>query len=394
LCLEARNLRLLLFFAGVLFLPTLVEADEFRLLPSFAQSLSYNDNILLESSNVQHDFISTTSGGLQLLDKTERLNLDVSARVDQLLYRDNTSLNSTNQFYLGSIRYSLAPKLSLSARGSYLLDYQPDRDLEVTGLPLTAAREKRYSFGASGDYVLTDKTTASLSYDHTEDLFNGRGFSDLRYDRGALSFTRDLTQFVRPTKGILSMGYVHYVYGTTEVSSYQATVGVSHSYQEKWSILVDAGPRYTESTFPSSLLTDETRTGWGAVGHATFHYRGEVTDASFAAGHELLPATGIGTTERTFVIFAISRRFAYELRGTLSAGYFYNNNTSTTSSLSRTRTNSQTMNISPGIRYEFNRDMFLEASYRFTRIDEDAPNTTINRNLFLIRFFIQHALME
>jgi hypothetical protein len=397
LCLEARNFRLLLLFVGALFLPTLAEADEFRLLPSFAESLSYNDNIFLDSSHMEHDFISTTSGGLQLLDKTERLDLDVSARIDQLLYRDNTSLNSTDQFYIGNLRYSLSPKFSLSARGTYTLDSRPDRDLEVTGLPLTAVREKRYSFGTSGSYAVTDKTIASLSYDHTQDLFNSRGFrsfSDLRYDAGSLSFTHDFTQFVRPTKGILSMGYVNYVYGTTEVNNYQATVGVRHSYQEKWSILMDAGLSYTESTFPSSPLTDVTRTQWGAVGHATLDYRGEHAHATFTAGHELLPATGIGTTERTFVIFAISRRFAYELSGRLSAGYFYNNNTSTTSSFSSTRTNSQTMNISPGMRYEFNRDTFLEASYFFTRIDDDIANTTINRNLFLIRFFIQHTLME
>jgi hypothetical protein len=392
--LEARCLRLLLFFVSVLFLPTFVEADEFRLLPFFSQNLSYNDNILLESSNIQHDFISTTSGGLHLLDKTERLNLDVSARIAQVLYRDNTDFNSTNQFYLGSLRYSLTPKLSLSTRGTYVLDSQPDSQLDVTGLALTAAREKRYSFGATGDYVLTDKTIASLSYDHTQDLYNSRAFSDLRYDGGALSFTHALTRFVRPTKGILSMGYINYVYGTTKANSYQGTVGVSHSYQEKWSILVDAGLSYTESTFPSSPLTDVTRNQWGAVGHAKLHYTGEVADASFTAGHELSPATGIGTTERTSVILAISRRFAYELRGRLSAGYFYNTNTSTTSSRSSNRTDSQTMSISPAMRYEFNRDMFLEGSYTFTRIEDHVDNTTTNRNLFLIRFFIQHALME
>ena len=105
-----------------------------------------------------HDFISTTSGGLQLLANTEKLNVDFTGRVDQLFYRDNPNFNSTDQFYKASLSYSVSPKLSLSLRGEYDRDSRPDRELFTSGLVLNALRREVSSEGFTGNYALTDKT--------------------------------------------------------------------------------------------------------------------------------------------------------------------------------------------------------------------------------------------
>ena len=103
----------------MMLLPPAAWADEFRLLPSVAEKTEYNDNIFVAPNNAPasqkyHDFISTTSGGLELLSNTERAALDVNARVDQLFYRDNPGFNSTDQFYKAALRYSFTPRLSVS----------------------------------------------------------------------------------------------------------------------------------------------------------------------------------------------------------------------------------------------------------------------------------------
>ena len=106
---------LVLFLWPAAFSPSLLHADELRLLPSIAEKFEYNDNIFIvpssaPSSQKLHDYISTTSGGLQLLDNTELMKLDVSARVDQLIYRDNPRFDSTDQFYKASLAVPWAPE--------------------------------------------------------------------------------------------------------------------------------------------------------------------------------------------------------------------------------------------------------------------------------------------
>ena len=85
-----------------------------------------------------------------------------------------------------------------------------------------------------------------------------------------------------------------------------------------------------------------------------------------------------------------------------SAGFFINK--SGQAQFAATPLNFVTFNIAPALRYEFgrerpggsqfSRDMFVEASYTFTRFEDKEANTTANRNFFMVRFFAQHALLE
>ena len=56
--------------------------------------------------------------------------------------------------------------------------------------------------------------------------------------------------------------------------------------------------------------------------------------------------------------------------------------------------NYETVYGTAGIKYEFSRDMYLEGSYNLAWIDNKVANTIGKRNLFLVRFFVQHAIME
>jgi hypothetical protein len=416
-CLEPPSWFILILAA--ILLPSLVEADEFRLLPSIAQTLQYNDNIFLSPDQHARDFISNTTGGIELFDATEKLNLDVTGQLTQNLYQHNTGLNSTDGLGSGSIHYSVNPQLALSATCSYSRAAQPDQVLLTTGLVLNGVTVDTAMYHAQADYSLTEKTAASLSYDHGTINYQGLSLDDLAYDTGTLSFTRDLSGYLPQAKGMLNMAYTQYSLTGVQVNNYEATTGFSYSLQEKWSIQMAAGLRRTDSSFETLVptgfffgpfffltgFTEQTQTsaGWGGVGQATISYKGEVTNASFAASRDVAPAAGQnGTVERTSFTLSANRRFSYDFSGFLDAGYFINKSSGGQFSLAPV--DFETLNLSPRIRYEFGRegsggsqsgrDMYVEASYTFTRLEDKIGQTTAYRNLFMVRFFAQHAVLE
>ena len=247
-------LLLVLLFAAA-FPPSLLHADEFQLLPSVAEKGEYIDNIFFAPAGRSklHDFISTTSGGLHLLDNTEQLNIDFTGRVDQLFYRDNPTFNSTDQFYNGSLIYAVSPKLTLSFKGVYNRDSSPDEWLYTSGLVLNALRREVSSENITGNYALTDKTAASLSYEHGEYWYKSLPYADATYDASGLSFVRDLADVVPNLKGVLNLGYTRYNFTGLTVDNYEATTGFQYAIKEKWSFQVNGGARNTESSFQDPL---------------------------------------------------------------------------------------------------------------------------------------------
>ncbi len=407
---RANPLFLLFFLCVAVFPPSLVHADEFRLLPSFAEKFEYNDNLFIAPANLTpnqkiHDFISTTSGGLHLLSNTERMNFDFTGRVDQLLYRDNPNLNSTDQFYKAALRYSVTPDLSLSLRGAYDRDSRPDRELFTSGLVLNGARREVSSEGITADYSLTDKTLSSLSYDHGEYWYRSSHFVSMTYDAANLGFVRDLTDFVNNLKGRLNVGYTHYMFTGLTTDNYEATTGFEYALHEKWTFLLDGGARYTQSAFQAQQIVgvlgpfvfvstqNVTTTGSAPIGTARLSYKGETTTAELSANRDVMPAYGsIGTLERTAITFNVKQKFTYELSGSLYGGYFLNK--SKAAQFSATPLDFTTWYASPSIRYDFNKDMYLEGSYIFIQADNNIASTTAYRNQVMLRLFVQHAIME
>ena len=96
----------------------------------------------------------------------------------------------------------------------------------------------------------------------------------------------------------------------------------------------------------------------------------------------------------------------WELSGTFSCEYYYNK--STQSGIGISTIDYQTLRIAPGLRYEFTRDFYLEGSYAFTRIYNNAANstslggittngpshTTATRNQFMLSLTYKHRMLE
>ena len=141
-------------------LPNLVMADEFKLIPSLAVRGAFNDNIFYTADDEEDDFITTISAGLELIERTERLDLDLSATVSPFFYDEYNDLDDVDQNYRGRIGYKITPRVRLSADAGYALDSRRDRDIETTGLVISTVERKRWTGGLSGDFTLSEKSAA------------------------------------------------------------------------------------------------------------------------------------------------------------------------------------------------------------------------------------------
>lgn len=397
-------------------------ADEFRLVPSVSVREEYNDNIYLDVRNATRDFITTTSPGVEVYDKTERFEGSLTGRVASLLYADTSSLDHLDQFYAGNGSYQATPSLLVKGSAGYLVDSRPDRLLLTTGLVLSANIRHQETFAGSADYTLGEKSALSLSYSYEQDLWNRTSIPDFTGNTGQLSFIYDLSSLVNNTKGRATATYNNYSFGfggsqSLPVESYSATLGATYALNEKLALNIDAGVVRTTSDvtrvqlvtagpFLLGFLQQGTETDVAPTATASLRYSGEKTTAELFAGHQVLPAMGsAGTTNRTSFTFNASHRFTWELSGTFACEYFYNK--STQSGIGITPIDYETLRIAPGFRYEFTRDLFLEGSYSFIRIYNNAANgtnlgittnspshTTVTRNQFMLSLTVKQRLFE
>lgn len=83
-------------------IPAVAPCDEFKIIPSLALREEYNDNIFFTTDNETRSFITTISPGLELRERSEPMDLGLTARVDVLRYTDESALDTANQYYLGT----------------------------------------------------------------------------------------------------------------------------------------------------------------------------------------------------------------------------------------------------------------------------------------------------
>ena len=395
-------------------------ADDFNLIPSISIKEEYNDNIFFDDGNEEEDFITTISPGLKLSNRTERLNAGLSARFDGISYFDNNDLNAIDQDYKGNLNYQLTPKTSVTADAGYKKDSRRDRDIEVidegtaTGLVQSDSTRIRHNGGFSFNSMLNETTAVNCSYSFAKDDFDDREDNDIRMHNLNLGFTHNLTFIDELTVGRLNFGYGRYDYLDGEITRsfltitdnsridyYSATIGVSRNISEIFSILADLGGSYTKSKYetsyeygqPFNFTQKENNSGTGMVARITTSYNGELTSGSLNFSHDVRASSGTsGATDRTSIELNISRRFTYELSGRISTEYYLNK--ADAGDYSKRGTDETTWRIRPSIRYNFTRDIFMEASYYFTKNKDKEDHTNIARNQFFIKISMDYPLFE
>ncbi len=382
--------------------PGIGRADEIKLTPSVAVKEEYNDNILYGSSETQKDFYTTFSPGLTFLEKTERLQMDLSGRAERRIYSKYSELNATDQFYNGSGQYSLTERLGITGRAEYSQDSRPDRDLETTGLAFTGVTRYRQSYGFGSNYLLSEILLATFSYDYSNDTYNDPRYSDMEAHVFGMGVVHDLNYFMQKTQARTNIKYARYNIPNLRLDNYEWTAGINRALDEKWNLLIDVGLRYTDSSFtyaefipipPFYTNRYENNQDWGAVGQLALTYKGLKNSGDVRINHDIMPASGqSGTTERTSFLFNLTTRLTYEFRCALSGGYFMNK--SQAGQYSVQQIDETSIWISPDLIYEYSKDVSFSFSYSYNKTYYHITNTDAERNVFQIRYKIQHDLFH
>jgi len=387
-----------------------VLGDEIKFTPFASLKQEYNDNIFLDYRVIKSDFITTFSPGLEISDRSERLDTALSLRFNGILYAHNSNLSAIDQDYRGRLGYLLTPRTRVTGSAAYTLDSQPDRDIETTGLVLGAIKRHRQSYSLAAERSLTEKTSLSVNYAYEQDDYNNPRYTDIKWHDVQLSLIHNMDSLLRNTRGSLNLGYSRYDFTGSSVDNYSLTLGIDKTLTELWGFQAYAGARYTVSKYQAwqyeyyqpfppfpyyeiiAVPVSQRSQEWGWVGQMAVTYRGETTNGSLSFNSDVQPASGqsSGTTIRTGVTAEVRKRFTYELSGAMALGYYHNK--SNPGASTGQRINEDTVLATPSIRYEFNKDMYLEASYRYTKLYNNIYSTEADRNSVFVRFNYQYPM--
>jgi hypothetical protein len=387
---------------------TEASADEFKLTPSIAVRQEYNDNIFFETSGEKDSPVTRVIPGLELVNRTERLDLRLAGSVTPFFYWSESDLNSVDQEYSGKAVYALTPLLTVGADAAVRVDHQPDRDIRTTGFTYGDNRRIQQIYGGSLGYRFTELTAGDLGYRYSREDWRSGGDEDLEdYDSHAvtLGFSRDLGAAKGITVGLANAGYAHYAYDTSETDYWFGTVGVRHRLTEVFSVTADGGARFTRSEFdvqrlaivPPGFLAivteEENDSGWGGIGHAGLEYAGEKTRASIDASHDVAPLSGSsGVVQRSALTFNGGHLLLEKLRLGLFLGGFLNR--SDENEFSNEKIDETAFTVNPSLRWEFYRDVTLEAGYIFSYVDNREDDTAASRNLAYVQIAYGLPLLE
>lgn len=379
-------------------------ADEFKLTPSIAVRQEYNDNIFFSSRDEVDDSITTVTPGLELLERTERLDLNLKAAVSPFYYWDNDDLDDVDHDYRGKASYRLSSLLRLRADAAYSISNRPDRDIDQTGLVQRVEERRRQVYGAGLDATLTEKAAMGLSYGFRRDRFPDQASDneDWKANDVGLGFTYLLTP---KTTGRLNGGYARYEYETSETDYYYGTVGVQYRLSEIFNFLVDGGLRYSDSDFdvarqvivppgvPAIVIETQNDSGWGGVGRLMLEYMGEKTRADVSASHDVDAASGrTGVVQRTRFVFNWRHRLLEKLRFGLFGGVYLNK--SNADEFSSTEIDELVYNLRPTLRWEFYDNFTLEGAYQYIFVDNKANNNDAQRQVVFLQLAYGYPLFE
>jgi len=387
--------------------PGLGGADEFKLIPSISVRQEYNDNILYTSRDETDDWITTISPGLEMIQRTEQLDLNLSAIVSPIFYADHSDFDEVDQNYGARGSYQISPLLGVNATARYDESNRPDRDIETTGMVESVDERKRQEYGLGFDYRLTEKAGMAFSAGYLREDWDSNDFDrqDLKAPTANLNFTYDLGQWWDSTISRLNFGFGRYEYETSDTYNYFGSMGVQHWFTETVNLIVDLGVRYTDSDFDRSELVfvppasfqvrtiEENNSDFGGVGQAILEIRRELTRGSIRVAYDVRPASGEGTVvERMDVVLNLRRKFAERSVIGISTGYYKNKADS--DEFSFRETDEDTFFVQPRIRWEFFDHYTLEAGYNFSYVDDRAENNDTRRNLVYLQIAYGLPLFE
>lgn len=402
-----RSVIALLAWAVVLWLPAGGVAGPSQLKLTFGARQEYNDNIFFNTDDKKADFITTGIFTVDLGHVAERLEMHAIGHWEGYTYWTNSNLNDVDQDYRLSLAYRLTPRIRGALSGAYLQDYHRDQETVETGVVFGNEKRTRYEMQSEWEFLLSEVTAVNISAIYWQDQYDQitasqEGGHNLKTYGGALGLTRALRVFQRPTYGRVNLGCYRYEYEDSDTDNFYLNIGFSTEIDETFTLLLDIGPRYTESEYTVldstvgnlyTIAAKETSRDWGGGGRLSIKYVGEKTDWVAALDREIAASSGQNqVVERTEARFDWRHWFTWECRGLLTLHYFINE--SSKSYRNTSDINEDTFVVYPRIFYRFSPNFSIQASYNYTWQKDNEGSSITERNQFLIEATYNWSMWE
>ena len=220
----------------------------------------------------------------------------------------------------------------------------------------------------------------------------------------AAGMSQALRVFHRPTFGRANFGYYRYRYKFNDTDYYYFNLGFSSELNEKFVLLLDAGPRYRRSRYSvinripgsNNVVSDsETDDDWGGSGRLSLAYTGEKTNWQTALSREITASSGQNQpVDRTELRFDWNHKLTWEWRGLLSMRYFINESDRSRDDPTLRDIDEDIFVAHPQIVYVINNDWSLRGSYRYTWKNNNENDTSRDRNQVLFELIYNWPIFE
>ena len=351
----------------------------------------HNDNIFFADSSEESDIITTVSGSLNLAEKSERLNLALSARLDQLLYRDHSDFNDLEEFYKAKLSYQLTELFLLRCSADYSVQYRADRDVAVGGFSYGTDETRATLFSLGADLSHTEKLTSFYSYSYGETTDASPANNDYQSQSAlvGLSLALDIDL---PTSLRLYGNGSWLDFSSSETDSYLLTLGLRQQFTELLSLTLDVGPRFSRATSKISGSSQrENNTDWG--GSLDLNFQGETSRAAIILSRSIQGSSSYdGAIQRNSAKIEGTLRFTEFSWCSLS--YIYNENKGDTKYSFRSNLDEQAHTITPTLRYEFSRSWSILTRYHYSHIYNRETGSNRSRNALWLELSYNLPILE
>lgn len=374
-------------------------ADDFKLAPSLSLKQEFNDNVFFSSASAQSSFITTASAGVSLLESTERFSTRLNARLDGLIYSPLSDLNALEQRYDAQGSYLLTPLLQMDARAAFSRQSRPDRLIDTSGL-VVSQKSSHQNYAVTGRAIMTEKLSTELGYAYDWADYHDANVSNVEGHSVKALAQYDLGGMMPNLKLRGRAGFDSYRYAASSVDNSTLTVGASYPFHELWLVQGDLGARWSQADFTtrqggSGSVSPSGRSseGLGWVSNVTVSYRGEVDTAALTLSRDVQNAAGrSGAVETMAVTLQLARRFAYELTGSMAAGYY--TNSSKGNELASRPIDETTIRFNPSLTYELSPYAALELFYEFALVHYDQTRSEARSNKVFLGFSFQKLFSQ
>lgn len=415
-------------------------ADDFNIIPSIGIREEYDDNILFSEDKLR-DYRTVIIPGITVQEKSERLDANMMANAKAIRYADKKQFDTVDFAFTGDLNYQYTQRNNISLNARYSRDSTASREINPIAFVMNTFRSYQQKYSIQGGHAFNEKTSALLSYSYTKYDYltvpvqsiplnsNQSGpevpeppvitppppptpptpptppGTDPEVHPPADTILADsdvvihapslrlLHKFNELTQGSFDTGYSHYTYKYSRVENYVATLGLNRVLNDLWSISLSGGGRFTVSEYKSvrrtylvypDVYTDAslpavTDRNWGWVGQCAINYNGLYSAGTLSFTKDITAGQSTAR-ERTAVMLEARHRFSEELSGNIASVYSLFN--SKRGEFAGEASADTVINLSAGLRYEFNRDVSLDGGY--SRLMARLDKADVERNFAFI----------